>query len=181
MQFTNTTRTIQNGHSLLQLLISVQRCQFVRSWANLCDLGLLQKTLSLVKSHQGTTIVDSPSCGGDRHCLAIPLEITCPISGPFAGGIADNLLRMTEEKVEQWTRGLSSDRKSSVLPLESLSLRQVRRFSNSRYLMAEASVPINLEGQYLLFLSLYLVFLWLSCSKGLFLTSIVDLCLFQCL
>jgi hypothetical protein len=71
--------------------------------ADLCDLGLLQKTLGLVKSHQGS-IMDSPGCGGDRHCLAIPLEITCPISGPIAGGIADNLSRMTEEKVEQWIR-----------------------------------------------------------------------------
>lgn len=69
--------------------------------ANLCDLGLLQKVLSLVKSRQ-CTITASPGRNGDRHCLAIPLEITFAISRPIVGGIADSLFRMSEEKVEQW-------------------------------------------------------------------------------
>jgi hypothetical protein len=69
--------------------------------SSLCDLGLLQKVLVLVKSRQGT-IMTSPACRGDRHCLAIPLKIAAPISGTIAGGISDNLFRMAEEKVEQW-------------------------------------------------------------------------------
>lgn len=67
----------------------------------LCDLGLLQKVLALVKSRQGT-IMTSPARGRNRHCLAIPLEIAAPISGPIAGGIADSLFKMAEEKTEQW-------------------------------------------------------------------------------
>jgi hypothetical protein len=87
--------------------------------SSLCDLGLLQKVLVLVKSRQ-VTIMTSPACGGDRHCLAIPLEIAAPISGTIAGGISDNLFRMAEEKGGTMDHRLSPHRKSSFLSLASI-------------------------------------------------------------